>query len=153
MNKSISIGGFVCAAFTSLCIGTSAIAIPINMELANNNSILHNGNEMAFKGSNNESKDSLNKVIFFIGLIGTGAIFWSIFQSRKGTKSNFQPIKSQSNTALLDRVNPKLRRQLLRLINDPKTANRLLMGIYKNNSDRSPNWLAEKAIYDLRRGR
>ncbi|MGD1920187.1 MAG: hypothetical protein ACFCAD_15665 [Pleurocapsa sp.] len=62
-------------------------------------------------------------------------------------------LDTQSNKALIDRVSPKLRRQLLRLVNDPKTANRLLMGIYKNNSHRSPNWIAEKAIYDLRRGR
>ncbi len=87
-----------------------------------------------------------------MGLIATGSLFWYLLRSPKSIKANFRA-NHNSETALLDRVSPKLRRQLLRLINDPKTANRLLVGIYKNNSDRSADWLAEKAIYDLKRGR
>lgn len=97
----------------------------------------------------------LTKILILAGLIsGVGIIGWQLF--RQGTSGKTTPIlshTSNSNRALIDRVSPKLRRQLLRLINDPKTANRLLMGIQKHHSDRDPDWLAEKVIYDLRRGR
>jgi len=97
--------------------------------------------------------ENLTKILIFAGLLsGVGIIGWQL--SRQGTSGKYitSPGKT-GNKALIDRVSPKLRRQLLRLINDPKTANRLLMGIQKDHRDRDPDWLAEKVIYDLRRGR
>ena len=152
MKKSIFISGFIGAVVTTFCLKPSAIAATNNLILAANNPVLNNS-EIALYESNNESKDNFNKIVLFIVLIATGTLLWRLSQSRRGNEISFKPIQNKSNTALLNRVSPKLRRQLLRLVNDPKTANRLLMGIYKNNSDRSANWLAEKAIYDLRRGR
>ena len=97
--------------------------------------------------------ENLTKILVFAGLLsGVGIIGWQL--SRQGTSGRSTPILGKtSNKALIDRVSPKLRRQLLRLINDPKTVNRLLMGIQKDHRDRDPDWLAEKVIYDLRRGR
>ena len=132
-----------------------AIAESANSQLVTSNFYGQDNIEIAIDTTDRNSKDNLTKIVFLASLVGAGIVCWKISQFRRGTQSNFKPVKinRNSNTALLDRVSPKLRRQLLRLINDPKTANRLLMGIYKNHSDRSPNWIAEKAIYDLRRGR
>ena len=152
MKKTVFISTFVSLILTSGFTGSSAIAVQSSsIQLTNRNSIAQNqGVRLNF--SANKSQDNLTKIVLLLGLIGTGALFWYLFQSRQFSQPVLQR-KINSNTALIDRVSPKLRRELLRLINDPKTANRLLMGIYKNNSDRSPNWLAEKAIYDLKRGR
>ena len=98
--------------------------------------------------------ENLTKTLILVGLIsGVGVIGWQLF--RQGRLGRSTPLLSNTSSkkALIDRVSPKLRRQLLRLINDPKTANRLLMGIQKHHGDRDPDWLAEKVIYDLRRGR
>jgi len=97
--------------------------------------------------------ENLTKILILAGLIsGVGIIGWQL--SRQSMSGRSTPILGKtSKKALINRVSPKLRRQLLRLINDPKTANRLLMGIQKDHGDRDPDWLAEKVIYDLRRGR
>ncbi len=153
MNKNISIYTSIVTVFATLWLKIFAIATPANAQPASNDLLLSKDSQIALNISNRESEDNLTKIVFFASLIGMGALSWQVFQSRRGVKSNFQPIKNKYNSALLDRVSPKLRRQLLRLVNDPKTANRLLMGISKKNSHRSPNWIAEKAIYDLRRGR
>lgn len=109
-----------------------------------------------FFSRNGSKPDNLTEILIFTGLISVvGFAGWQISRksySGKSRKSNYLNIKS-SKKALIDKVSPKLRRQLLRLINDPRTANRLLMGIQKHHADRNPDWLAEKAIYDLRRGR
>ena len=92
------------------------------------------------------------KVLLFVLLASaTGFLGWCLTKSTH--KTSFNPLNGKQSQTLIDRVSPKLRRQLLRLINDPKTANRLLMGIYQHHRDRSPDWIAEKVIYDLRRGR
>ena len=155
MNKNISLYIYPITIFATVWLKLLAIAPPVNSQPASNNFYSQKSVKVVANTYRQESKDNLTKIIFFASLISAGALCWKIFQSGKGTKSNFKPIKinSSSDTALLDRVNPKLRRQLLRLINEPKTVNRLLMGIYQSNSHRSPNWIAEKAIYDLRRGR
>ncbi|MEN9519191.1 MAG: hypothetical protein RLZZ381_1779, partial [Cyanobacteriota bacterium] len=59
----------------------------------------------------------------------------------------------KTNTLLIDRLSPKLRKKLLQLIHNRETANRLLTGTMLNHAGRSPNWLAEKVIYDLERDR
>ena len=146
MNKKLSIISFICAIFLNLYPTKNTTAIPITDQA-------QISNEVIFNNSNDRSNSNSNQVILFIGLMSIGLLSWYLFQSRKGNISGSQALNHKSSTPLLDRVSPKLRRQLLRLINDPKTANRLLVGIQKNNGDRSPNWLAEKAIYDLRRGR
>ena len=158
MNKNISTHSFLLATCTAVWLGIFALPHTETTksavaQLSGSNLILKESNPIALNLPNRDSKIDSNKIILFMSLVGIGALFWSISQSRKGSKPNFQAIETGSSTALLDRVKPKLRRQLLRLINDPKTVNRLLMGIHQNNRDRSPNWIAEKAIYDLRRGR
>lgn len=105
--------------------------------------------------ASNDPRDSeeLTKILILVGLVSVvGTIGWQVSRQRPASRS-LPKLGKIKNKALIDRVSPKLRRQLLRLINDPKTANRLLMGIYQHNRDRDPDWLAEKAIYDLRRGR
>ncbi|MEM8828282.1 MAG: hypothetical protein AAGE96_02870 [Cyanobacteria bacterium P01_G01_bin.19] len=138
MNKNIFVPSSIAIAIATAGLGVLTLVPP------------------AYSQSNTSDKepaDNLTKLVFLAGIVGAGALCWNTYQSRRKGKSKFVPIQYDSGTALLDRVSPKLRRQLLRLVNDPRTVNRLLMGIHKNNSDRSPNWIAEKVIYDLRRGR
>ena len=100
--------------------------------------------------------ENLSKISILAGLASAmGIIGWQLYRQRPSVKysSSRNKLTKTKNKALINRVSPKLRRQLLRLINDPKTANRLLMGIYQHNRDRDPDWIAEKVIYDLRRGR
>ena len=151
MKKPVVIYIFIWLAIASVYSGSSAIATQTNSFQSVNNTLAQN-NGIKINFSDSQSQDNLTKVIVLLGLVGTSALFWYLFKSHQSASPIFQPNRN-SDTVLLDRVSPKLRRQLLRLINDPKTVNRLLMGIYKNNRDRSPNWLAEKAIYDLKRGR
>lgn len=154
MKKTVFIFTSIYMILVSECMGFSAIAHQTpSTQLASNVLVAQNSNNnSSLNLSRNKSQDNLTKIMVLISLIGTGALFWYLSQSRQPIKSNFK-LNNNSETALLDRVSPRLRRQLLRLINDPKTANRLLIGIHKNNSDRSPDWLADKAIYDLKRGR
>ena len=150
----VAVVATVSLELTAISTARSAIAVSPNAQLPSNSILLTNNSFSTLKAADYKSKDNLTKIIFLASLVGIGTLSWQISRSRRGAKfSRFKPIKSNSDTALLDRVSPKLRRQLLRLVNDPKTVNRLLLGIYKTNCDRSPNWIAEKAIYDLRRGR
>ena len=112
--------------------------------------------DSSFLGRNSEGEsENLTKILILAGLISVvGFTGWQLSrQSHSGKTRTNNRLSKPSDKALIDRVSPKLRRQLLRLINDPKTANRLLMGIHKHHRDRDPDWLAEKVIYDLRRGR
>lgn len=103
----------------------------------------------------NESSDSLKNIIGLTGLaIGTGVIGYHLTRAYKPSLANSLPnINSSSGTSLLTRVSPKLRRELLRLVHNQQTANRLLSGTLNSHPNRSANWLAEKVIYDLKRGR
>lgn len=152
MNKSISIVSFIFITLITAYLKLFTAVIPANSQSLNTNLPFKESNFLTINFSDQESKDNLVKIAFLGGLIGTGAIFWKLAQSRSPSKL-IKSARKKSDQALLNRVSPKLRRQLLRLINDPKTVNRLLMGIYQNNRDRSPDWIAEKVIYDLRRGR
>lgn len=158
MNKNIAVVVFSWIIFSN-CLVTS-IAAQTTEKKSEESSIILRDRSNFFKNTFREQikdKDNLTKTLIIVGLVSTvGLVGWRL--SRQGNAPVIDPMakgKGQKNTnkALIDQVNPKLRRKLLRLINDPKTANRLLMGIHKHNRNRSPNWLAEKAIYDLRRGR
>ena len=102
---------------------------------------------------NRDNRDNIDKILILAGLVSTTSLIGWQLRQRSSVKYSNYDLGKTSKKALIDRVNPKLRRQLLRLINDPKTANRLLVGIYEQNRDRDPDWIAEKVIYDLRRGR
>ena len=101
-----------------------------------------------------ESTDELKKIVGITGLaIGTGVIGWHLTRAYQPSLVNSIPTINNNNSSLLDRVSPKLRQQLLRLVHNRQTANRLLSGTLTNHPGRSPNWLAEKVIYDLQRDR
>ena len=105
--------------------------------------------------SNNETSDSLKNLVGLTGLaIGTGVIGYHVSKVYKPSLANSPPIASNgSSTGLLARVNPKLRRELLGLVHNQATANRLLSGTANSHPGRSANWIAEKVIYDLKRDR
>ena len=101
-----------------------------------------------------EPTDGLKNIIGLTGLaIGTGVVGYHLTRTYKPSLANSLPTKSDRHTALLDRVSPKLRRELLRLVHNKATASRLLSGTLSSHPNRNPNWLAEKVIYDLKRGR
>ena len=85
--------------------------------------------------------------------IGTGVIGWHLTRAYKPSFANSVPVINNRNSSLLDRVSPKLRKRLLRLVHNQQTAKRLLAGTLTSHPGRSPNWLAEKVIYDLQRDR
>ena len=103
----------------------------------------------------NEASDSLKNIVGLTGLaIGTGVVGYHISKAYRPSFANSLPTASNgSSTALLTRVNPKLRRELLRLVHNQATANRLLSGTANSHPGRSANWIAEKVIYDLKRDR
>lgn len=82
--------------------------------------------------------------------IGTGIVGYHLTRAYKPSVANY-PFPRDNST--LDRVSPKLRRELLRLVHDRATASRLLSGTLVSHPHRSANWIAEKVIYDLKRDR
>jgi hypothetical protein len=129
----------------------SAIALEENSSNSQNQIFL--GDEGLINQNGENAQENLTKILILAGLVsGVSIIGWQLSRQRQSGRSRLLLGKT-SQKALIDRVSPKLRRQLLRLINDPQTANRLLMGIHQHHRDRDPDWLAEKVIYDLRRGR
>lgn len=104
---------------------------------------------------NNEPSDSWKNLVGLTGLaIGTVAIGYHVSKSYKPSLANSLPnINNGSSTTLLTRVNPKLRRELLRLVHNQQTANRLMNGTSNSHPGKSANWVAEKVIYDLKRDR
>ena len=104
--------------------------------------------------SNNESTDWQN-ILGLTGLaIGTGIVGYRLTHAYKPSLANSLPtINNTKDSSLLGRVSPKLRKELLRLVHNQQTANRLLSGTLNSHPDRSANWLAEKVIYDLKRDR
>ena len=86
--------------------------------------------------------------------IGTGVVGYHISKAYKPSFADSLPTASKgSSSALITRVSPKLRRELLRLVHNQATANRLMKGTANSHPGRSANWVAEKVIYDLKRGR
>ena len=149
MNKIIFL-----TIWTVVCNGfTPNYAIAQSIESTRDGTLLSRDFAVANNIRTNE-RENLTRLLIFGGLVGLmGTIGWQLSRKRSLVSYSGMKQKKARNKALIDRVSPRLRRQLLRLINDPKTANRLLMGIYQHNRNRDPDWVAEKAIYDLRRGR
>lgn len=101
-----------------------------------------------------EPSGNFKNIIGLTGLaIGTGVVGYYLTRAYKLSLANSLPTVNNSSTSLLTRVSPKLRRELLRLVHDRQTADRLLFGTFNTHRDRSANWLAEKVIYDLKRDR
>ena len=104
---------------------------------------------------NSEPSDNLRNIVGLTGLaIGTGVVGYHLTRAYKPTLANSPTFNnSSSGGSLLTSVSPKLRRELLRLVHNQQTANRLLSGTLNSHPGRSANWLAEKVIYDLKRDR
>ena len=103
--------------------------------------------------NNNEPSDNFKNIVGLTGLaVGTGIIGYHV---SKAYKPSFAALPNVNNSSsdLLTRVSPKLRRELLRLVHNQQTANRLMKGTFINHPGRSANWVAEKVIYDLKRDR
>ena len=101
----------------------------------------------------NEPSDGLKNIVGLTGLaIGTGIVGYHVSKAYKPSLANSLPVGGNSNT-LITSVNPKLRRELLRLVHNQATADRLLSGTANSHPGRSANWVAEKVIYDLKRDR
>ena len=153
MNKSIFITAFICTNLTGGFLPTPTLAQNSEMRVVKTKAIAQNL-ETTTNTARTKTQADVTKTLIILGLIlGMGTLGWYLFRRSVAGSSFVTGGNNNSNTSILDRVNPRLKRKLLRLINDPKTANRLLVGIHKHNRDRSANWLAEKAIYDLQRGR
>lgn len=103
----------------------------------------------------NETDDGLKNIIGLIGLaMGTGVVGYYVSKSYKPSFVNLLPrINNDSNVTLLARTSPKLRRELLRLVHNQQTVNRLMNSTSNSHPGRSANWIAEKVIYDLKRDR
>jgi hypothetical protein len=100
-------------------------------------------------GNQSESAVGWKNLVGLAGLaVGTSVVGYHLLHASRPSQPTLK-----GSTSILDRVNPKLRRELLRLVHDPATATRLLAGTLTSHPGRSPNWVAEKVIYDLKRDR
>lgn len=142
-------------------IATSLISLPVRANQTNfvnqssNYDLAFNPNwsDYSPRGSTAPTENFKQIVGITFLALGTGVIAWHLTGGYKPSVPNsLLPIHNHNNS-LLDRVSPKLRQQLLRLVHHPPIANRLLSGTLSSNPGRSPNWLAEKVIYDLQRDR
>ena len=101
----------------------------------------------------NEPSDDLKNIIGLTGLaFGTSVVGYHLARAYKPSLANSLPTVNSTGT-LLDRVSPKLRKELLILAHNKAVASRLLSGTLTSHPGRSPNWVAEKVIYDLKRDR
>ena len=143
-------------------LAASLMTLPVK---AHENSLLTNNQELITSQNwnygdryNNEPTDDFKLIVGLIGLtIGTGVIGYHVTRAYKPSWVSSLPTvnnKTDNNRAsLLDRINPRLRRELLRLVHNRATASRLLAGTSFSHPNRSANWVAEKVIYDLKRDR
>lgn len=142
-------------------IAGSLIALPARANqdnLVNQSSdaelILSQNFSYSDRPDNDRSTDNFKNIVGLTGLaIGTGVVSYHLTRAYNPSLANSLPTTHNHSAALLDRISPKLRRELLRLVNNPQTANRLLSGTLMSHANRSPNWVAEKVIYDLKRDR
>ena len=138
----------------SASVATSLIALPVRANEDNLVAKITNEELILSQTNNTEPTDNLNKIIGLTGLaIGTGVIGYHLTRANKPSLVNSIPAINNQSASILDRVSPKLRRELLRLVHNRQTASRLLSGTLTSHPGRSPNWLAEKVIYDLKRDR
>ena len=101
-----------------------------------------------------ELGNDIKNIVGITGLgIGTGVIAWHLVRANKTSIVKSLAETNNKNRSLLNQVNPKLRKELLRLVSNSQTVNRLLSGTLARHPNRSANWLAEKVIYDLKRDR
>ncbi|MGV2830384.1 hypothetical protein [Myxosarcina sp. GI1(2024)] len=145
---------------TGIAGGLMALPVRANednpLEYSSNTELTSSQNYYLFRDrpDYSESTNNFNKIVGVTGLaVGTGIIGWQLARTYKPSLVNSVPTVNNHHASLLDRVSPKLRQQLLRLVHNQQTANRLLSGTLMNHPNRSPNWLAEKVIYDLQRDR
>ena len=152
----------VLTALIGTSIASSLIALPIranedNLVNKSKNTELvlsQNFNNYTDRLTYSEPTEDFKKIVGITGLaIGTGVIAWHLTRADKPSPINSILTINKDSRLLLDRVSPKLRQQLLRLVHNRQTANRLLSGTLTSHPNRSPNWLAEKVIYDLQRDR
>lgn len=143
-------------------IGTSVagslVALPVranedNLAESNNVELILSQANYRESYPNAEPADDLKNLIGLTGLaIGTGIVGYHLSRAYKPSLANL-PTANKGGTISLDRVSPKLRRELLRLVHNQQTASRLLSGTSNSHPGRSANWVAEKVIYDLKRDR
>ena len=82
---------------------------------------------------------------------GTAGLIWSF--NRQNSTLTPQSANQHSDISI-EQANPRLRKDLLRLVGgDSRTANRLVAGIKQSHPEKSINWTVEKVIYDLERDR
>jgi hypothetical protein len=152
MQKSISFPAFLTAV-----IATGLFAMPTKAfpsQQTTNLAVTSDLNDRAWLDAvrENSSTNNINKIIGITGLsIGGGFIAYRLYRADKASVTNLT--NGKTDTLLIDRLSPKLRKKLLQLIHNRETANRLLTGTMLSHAGRSPNWLAEKVIYDLERDR
>ena len=125
-------------------------------KLSANSELTSNQIDYRDRTYNSEPSDDFKNIIGLTGLaIGTGVVGYHLTRAYKPSLANSLPTLNEgsSSSSLLTSVSPKLRRELLRLVHNQQTANRLLSGTLNSHPGRSANWLAEKVIYDLKRDR
>lgn len=104
--------------------------------------------------NDDEPADDFKNIVGLTGLaIGTGVVGYHLTRAYKPSLVNSLPNTNKGHASLIDRVKPKLRKELLRLVHNQAVATRLLSGTLTSHPGRSANWAAEKVIYDLKRGR
>ena len=137
-------------------VATSLIASPVQAREDNIVDKITNQELILSQTNNIEPTDDVKKIVGITGLaIGTGVIGYHLTRAHKPSLLNSITATNNRNqsASILDRVSPKLRRELLILVHNRQTASRLLSGTLTSHPGRSPNWLAEKVIYDLKRDR
>ncbi|HHP7231061.1 MAG TPA: hypothetical protein ACFCUY_09400 [Xenococcaceae cyanobacterium] len=146
----------------STSLASSLVGLPVRANEANlspetsNAELILSQNYSTYSDRPNRSQsaDDLKNIVGITGLaIGTGVIGWHLTRADKPSLVNSLGTNRNHNASLLDSISPKLRQELLRLVHNRQTANRLLAGTSTSHPGRSANWLAEKVIYDLKRDR
>lgn len=130
-------------------VATSLVALPVRAN--ENNLVNESGREELILSQNygygdrptdTELDDSFKYIVGLTGLaIGTGVVGYHLTRAYKPSLVNSLPIVNNQNATLLDRVSPKLRRELLRLVHNKATASRLLSGTLTSHPGRNSNWL------------
>ncbi len=160
MNKILTLKTIV-TTLIGTSIASSLMVLPVRASEDNlqqratpEELILSQNFDFNSPSNNPQPTDNLNKIVGLTGLaIGTGVIGYHLTRAYKPSLVHSIPTLNNNNASLLDRVSPKLRQELLRLVHNRQTASRLLSGTLSSHPGRSPNWVAEKVIYDLKRDR
>ena len=137
-------------------VAASLVALPVRAgeDIAQLHNEPENLSQISYGNgySNNEPSDNLKNIVGLTGLaIGAGVVGYHVNKAYKPSLANVP--NTNSSASLLTRVSPKLRRELLRLVHNQATADRLMNGTSISHPGRSANWVAEKVIYDLKRDR